>query len=442
MAKKAEPKSKTAAPAAKVPAVPPRAASKASASSRRSGPAPVYQAMPAGASFFELSRLMVVGIDSAAGRLIQKGQVAPNGSWPSAWSPIAPGAWLIMTAGLTKDGRVAVVAQPTGTTNLSFITEDANQVGPVDKWNAPVSIGAPPGATSYQKLSMARDADGRIEIFLTDNQGRIWWIYQNPDQIVQVQKTITPPGTKTPIVVTVDELRPPVQPWSAWIQLTGQLVTITAIRQADGRIALFGINSGLNLYRCQQAKAQAFKAADWTGWVQINTGQTGGFTEMAPVIGPLGGTNLFALTQNGQVLHTRQQPAGSDTWTGWATTGYSRVPKYTLAAGIQGDGDIVLASSDQQRVHEFNAQWDATTQNWSGWRDFGVSLYSTRLSLNYNADGRLALFSLMIMPNGTNALGTINQMAIDSSEWEYEWTTLAEDNLKQIVVVRDLTPPV
>ncbi|TJX73537.1 MAG: hypothetical protein E5W21_05900, partial [Mesorhizobium sp.] len=87
MAKKAEPKSKTAAPAAKVPAVPPRAASKASASSRRSGPAPVYQAMPAGASFFELSRLMVVGIDSAAGRLIQKGQVAPNGSWPSAWSP-------------------------------------------------------------------------------------------------------------------------------------------------------------------------------------------------------------------------------------------------------------------------------------------------------------------------------------------------------------------
>ncbi|TIT48070.1 MAG: hypothetical protein E5W64_15580, partial [Mesorhizobium sp.] len=170
-----------------------------------------------GVSFFELSRLMVVGIDSAAGRLIQKAQVAPNGAWPAAWSPIAAGAWVIMTAGLTKDGRVAVVAQPTGTTNLSFITEDANQVGPV------VGIGAPPGATSYQKLSMARDADGRVEIFLTDNQGRIWWIYQNPDVIVQVQKTITPPGTTTPIVVTVDELRPPAQPWSAWIQLTGQL---------------------------------------------------------------------------------------------------------------------------------------------------------------------------------------------------------------------------
>ncbi|TGR16300.1 hypothetical protein EN839_34045, partial [Mesorhizobium sp. M1C.F.Ca.ET.196.01.1.1] len=110
----------------------------------------------------------------------------------------------------------------------------------------------------------ARDADGRVEIFLTDNQGRIWWIYQNPDVIVQVQKTITPPGTTTPIVVTVDVLAPPAQPWSDWQQLNGQLVTVTAIRQGDGRIALFGINSGLHLYRCQQTKPQAFKVSDWT----------------------------------------------------------------------------------------------------------------------------------------------------------------------------------
>ncbi|TGQ74622.1 hypothetical protein EN829_006345 [Mesorhizobium sp. M00.F.Ca.ET.186.01.1.1] len=440
MAKTAEPKSKT--PAAKAPA--PRTATKArdGAGSRRSGPASVYQHMPAGSSFFELSRLMVVGIDSAAGRLIQKAQDGPNGSWPAAWSIIAPGAWLIMTAGLTKDGRVAVVAQLSGTTKLSFITEDANQVGPIDKWNPPADIGAPPGATSYQKLTMANDADGRIEVFATDNQGRIWWIYQNPDQIVQVQKTITPPGTTTPIVVTVDVLAPPAQPWSDWQQLNGQLVTVTAIRQGDGRIALFGINSGLHLYRCQQTKPQAFKVSDWTQWAQIDTGQTGGFTEMAPVVGPLGATNLFALTQNGQVLHTRQQPAGSDTWTAWATPGYSRVPKYTLAAGIQGDGDIVLVSSDQQRVHEFNAQWDAYTQNWSGWRDFNASQASTRLSLNYNADGRLALFSLMLIPDGTQGLWTLNQVAIDSSEWEFEWTALTTSNLKQIVVVRDLTPPV
>ncbi|RVB62825.1 hypothetical protein, partial [Mesorhizobium sp. M7A.F.Ca.CA.002.03.2.1] len=412
----------------------------ANARSRRSSVPPIYQNKPAGAAFFELSRLMVVGIDSAKSQLIQKAQDAPNGSWPAAWSFIAPGAWVIMTAGLTRDGRVAVVAQASGTTNLSFITEDPNQIGPIDKWTAPTSIGTPPGATSYQKLTMARDADGRVEIFLTDNLGRIWWIYQNPDVIVQVQKTITPPGTTTPIVVTVDELRPPVQPWSAWIQLTGQLVAITALRQADGRIALFGINSALHLYRCQQAKVQALTVADWTPWVQIDAGYP--FTEMAPIVGPLGGTNLFAMTQQGQVLHTKQLPAGSDTWTAWATPGYSRVPKYTLCAGIQGDGDIMLVASDQQHVHSFNAQYDAATQNWSGWRDFGGSGANTSLSLDYNADGRLALFSMMVQNDGTNGLWTINQMAMDSSEWEWTWTALATSNLKQIVVVRDLTPPV
>ncbi|UVK56049.1 hypothetical protein DBIPINDM_002625 [Mesorhizobium sp. AR02] len=396
-----------------------------------------------GKSFFELSRLMVVAIDTAAGRLIQKAQTAPNGPWPAQWSIIAPGTYVQMTAGITKDGRVAVVAQLSGTTNLSFISEDANQVGPVDKWNPPQNIGAPPIATSYQKFSMARDADGRIEIFVTDNQGYIWWIYQNPDQIVQVQKTITPPGTTTPIVVTVDERIPPAKEWSDWIQIPGQLVAITATRQADGRIALFGINSGLHLYRCQQAKPEALKAADWTQWVQIDTAATGGFTQMAPIVGPLGATNLFALTQSGQVLHTRQKPAGADTWTPWATTGYSRVAKYTLAAGIEGNGDIMLVSSDQQHVHSFNAQYDATTQNWSGWRDFNVSGANTRLMLDYNADGRLALFSLMSgAPNNSNSLWTLSQMGIDSTEWEYSWVSLADSNVNQAIVVRDLTPPV
>ncbi|WP_176479222.1 hypothetical protein [Mesorhizobium sp. WSM3860] len=383
---------------------------------------------------------MVIGIDSDAGRLIQKAQTSPNGPWPSAWSPIAPGAFTTMTAGLTKDGRVAVVAQQAGNSALYFISEDPNQVGPIEKWNPPVNIGAPLGAVLYQKLSMARDADGRIEIFLTDNLGRIWWIYQNPDVIVQVQKTITPPGTSTPIVVTVDEIASPAQPWSSWQQIPGQLVAITSIRQADGRIALFGINSALALYRCQQAKARALTPADWTQWVQIDNGYR--FTEMAPIVGPLGATNLFAMTQQGQVLHTKQQPAGSDTWTAWATPGFSRVPRYTICAGIQGDGDIMLVASDQQHVHSFNAQHDAATQDWSGWRDFNASGANTRLSLDYNADGRLALFSMMITGDGSNGLWTINQMAMDSSEWEWSWTELTSRNLKQIVVVRDLTPPV
>lgn len=432
---------KTAAPKSPAPG---GETEKAAASATATSPtAPAFQSMPGGAPFFELSRLMVVAIDTSAGRLIQKAQTAPNGPWPAAWSIIAPGTFVQMTAGITKDGRVAVVAQLTGSPNLFFITEDANQVGPIDKWTAPMNIGAPAGAVSYSGFSMARDVDGRIELFVLDNQARIWWIYQNPDQIVQVQKTITPPGTTTPIVVTVEERVPPAQMWSDWLQIPGGLVSISAIRQADGTIALFGINSGANLYRCQQKTAQALKVTDWTGWTQIDTSGTGGFTAMAPVVGPLGATNLFALTKSGQALHTRQKPAGTATWTPWATTGYSRVGKYTLASGIEGNGDIMLVASDVQHVHAFNTQYDAATQNWSGWRDFNASSSNTRLMLDYNADGRLAVFSLSSGAAGnSNSLWTLSQMSIDSTEWEYSWVSLADSNVSQAIVVRDLTPPV
>jgi len=65
MAKKAASQASTSK--AKKPA--PKAAPKArEAGPRQSGPAPVFQSMPAGASFFELSRLTVVRIDSAEGQ--------------------------------------------------------------------------------------------------------------------------------------------------------------------------------------------------------------------------------------------------------------------------------------------------------------------------------------------------------------------------------------
>ncbi|WP_395446288.1 hypothetical protein ACHMW7_02375 (plasmid) [Aminobacter sp. UC22_36] len=323
--------------------------------------APALRHLPPGTKFFELSRLMVVALDGGS-KLVQKAQSGPNGPWAKAWSPIAPGTYAIMATGLTRDGRVAVVAQPSGGPQLVFITEDANQVGPVEKWNAPVNIGAVPGAAGYQSMSMARDADGLIEVFVVTANGQIWWIRENPPKIVDKRVTITPPGTDKPITVTVQEQAPPDKPWSDWQQIPGSLVAIVARRQGDGRIVLFGINSTLNLYRCQQSVARTTAVGQWTPWVMMNTPTTGTFIGMAPVLGPSGALNFFGLTNNGQVVHTRQQPAGSETWTPWATPGFSRTGINTLASGIQGDNDIVLVASDHSLIHQFNAQNSARTR--------------------------------------------------------------------------------
>jgi hypothetical protein len=65
--------------------------------------------------FFQLSRLMVVAIN-VSGRLVYRAQTKPNGPWEANWTPIDNArTYAAMAAGLTGDGRVAVVAQqPSG----------------------------------------------------------------------------------------------------------------------------------------------------------------------------------------------------------------------------------------------------------------------------------------------------------------------------------------
>jgi hypothetical protein len=114
-----------------------------------------------------------------------------------------------------------------------------------------------------------------------------------------------------------------------------------------------------------------------------------------------------------------------------------------LAASIDGDGHIVLVATDNAKLHNVNQQWNADTQQWTGWIPFNTTGWPTQLALDYNADGRLSLFSHWLLPNVPPYAGLwcISQMALDSSEWEYLWTELANADIRQYAVVRDLTPP-
>src|SRR5262249_2783338 len=157
-----------------------------------------------------------------------------------------------------------------------YIDEKPNTLS--EEWNTPVSLGTPSGSPAgFNFLAMAFDADGRVEVFGTGNNDTIWWKYQNPNRIVSKTITITPPGTDTPMTITVNEVAPPLTPWSDWFQIPGQLRPIKALRNADGRIILFGINRDGHLYRNEQKVARALQPSDWAGWVQMDTPGSGIF---------------------------------------------------------------------------------------------------------------------------------------------------------------------
>lgn len=393
---------------------------------------------------YELSRLMVVALNGSTGQLVYAAQSKPNGPWNTNWAPIdKTQTYGVMTAGITGDGRVAAVAQRSGAGDIFYIVEAPDSVH-VQAWDPPVDLGKPPGVNVFTSLSMAYDTDARLEIFGTDDTGRIWWKYQNPSRVVQTQVQVTPPGTTTPITVAVDELAPPLKPWSDWLQLPGALVTVRALRGADGRLLLFGINSGLHAYRTEQTTVPALKPSDWIDWVQMDNNATGLIVGLAPVLDNFGAVNLFALTQNGQVAHARQMPANSPSWAVWSTPGRIREGVQALAAGIDGDGHIMLVATDKTKIHNLNQQFDVASQQWSGWIPFNATDYPVQLALDYNADGRLTLFVHWLLPQVPPYAGLwcISQMAIDATEWELGWTSLAPGDIKQFAVVRDLTPPV
>jgi hypothetical protein len=328
-------------------------------------------------------------------------------------------------------------------------TSEAPNSIDVERWNAPVDLGKPAAANNLSQLAIIADAGGRVEVFALDNIGtdpggsRIWWKYQNPNRIVQKQVQVTPPGTHTPITITVEETAPPATPWSDWFQLPGGVIDIQAKRNADGRVILFGVNSQKHIFRNEQKVTEALKPSDWAGWVQMDNDVSGKFGgAFSATLDRYGAVNLFAVNEGGQVLHARQAPPCTSTWAGWSTPGYIREGVLTLAASIDGDDDIVLVATDKTFIQHANQQWNAAAQQWTGWIAFSHTSAPPRLALDYNADGRLSLFSHPVPnPPPYYGLSVTSQMKLDSTEWEFASTQLAQSDIRQYVVVRDLTPP-
>ena len=164
---------------------------------------------------------------------------------------------------------------------------------------------------------------------------------------------------------------------------------------------------------------------------------------MAPTLDRAGAVNLFVINNNSHILHARQAPPCTAKWTGWTTPGIIREAARAIAVGRDGDDHLVVVATDSASFHNMTMQLDVEAQQWSGWTIFSGDSGAVQTALDYNADGRLTFFShrIGIAPPGLGGLRLQSQMAFDSTEWEWGYSELAADGIKQYAVVRDLTPP-
>lgn len=395
--------------------------------------------------FFELSRLMVVAIDSDQdNKLVWKAQEEPNGIWGGAWTPINDNAYLLLGTGSTTDGRVAMVAQTRENQTVHYIDEAEQGPNGEQRWNAPVDLGLPDGNTPFVQLVMTRDADGRIEIFGVDGQaGKTWWIYQNPPKIVEKTEKIIPPGQTEPIEVHVMVPEPPDKPWSDWQSLPGVGAGRLSIgNNADGRIVLVATGQepdGKLVYVTQQKVAKALAPDDWTEWTRIDTPVTGPAADQPSVALDSDGTvNIFMVCQYAQIAQLRQSTPGALSWGSWIRPGMTDKNLVNQTSAIDGDGHLILLAVDEDQGLQANFQESALFQVWTGWRKIGVTPGFGLLGTDYNADGRVSFF---ITNNKNNSLHMLTQSVLNSTSWDAGFSLLADQGLFTYGVVRDLTPP-
>ncbi len=365
------------------------------------------------APFYENSRMMAIAIN-ASQNLTWRAQSKPNGPWVADWAPINKTIqYDAMVAGMSREGRVIVLGHVRPAAAVHFYIQSFID----DTWEGPVNLALPPGVPGFTQLTTARSLDGLINVFgIAKDTGIVWWIKQNP------------------------EVPTPPKPWGAWQQLgSTRLQVMTAANSGDGTIVLAGsafTDATVHVFYKRETTPNAKTPLDWIAWVDMTQGH---LDAGSPAL-RLGGNvlNIFAIGGGSDVVQTRQLPANSNNFTPWAFPAMVGKQVIQLAAGIDGDGHIVIAAQDATGHIYVNYLRDSPSQQYSGWQQIGTRNYPGPMTLDYNADGRLTLF--MREATGDLRLWCISQIAINSTTWEVDWTVLSVNPISRYGIARDLTP--
>ncbi len=148
----------------------------------------------------------MLGDDGAAWRI---DQTAPNAGWGS-WSSIGKPADTLSfpNLGTNADGRLELFAVGAGQ-GVWHTWQSAPNSGSWSSWS---NLGWPSASARVGDVAVGANADGRLELFGSDQSGDVWHIWQN-----------TPNGG-----------------WSSWASLGGEPFDAPLVgRNQDGRLEVF-----------------------------------------------------------------------------------------------------------------------------------------------------------------------------------------------------------
>ncbi|HEV2135044.1 MAG TPA: hypothetical protein VGR47_12470 [Terracidiphilus sp.] len=183
-------------------------------------------------------RMEVYGMQSG-GVLWHVWQTVPSGGWSGGGSLGAPSGGIIGGVSVTndQDGRIEIFG-----VGSNKHLHNVWQTSPNNGWSGWGDLGAPGPGISIGDPRVVRNADGRLEVFLLANDGKVWHIWQTA----------------------------PNNGWSGWSSLGGPSVQISngapfVGNNADGRIEVFVTGADGGIYHIWQTAP----SNGWSSWAQL-----------------------------------------------------------------------------------------------------------------------------------------------------------------------------
>jgi glucose/arabinose dehydrogenase len=200
---------------------------------------------------------------------------------------------------------------------------EANSVGPYSAWQSLAGV-----AKDNTDTSVARNSDGRLEVFVVATGNQLWHKWQ------------TAPGSST---------------WSAWSSLGGAIAGSPAVTiNSDGRLEVFvvGANGKALFHKWQTAPG----SSTWSNYVSLGGTITG---NPAVTRNSDGRLEVFVVGANGNALfHKWQTAPGSSTWSAFESLGGTIASNPAVGRNSDGRLEVFVVAVDNAVWHKWQINSD------------------------------------------------------------------------------------
>lgn len=223
------------------------------------------------------------------------------------------------------------------------------------------------GAAAFPR-GVARNADGRLELFRHGFDGQIWHAWQAPGW----------PGG-----------------WSSFAALpapVGFRSPPTVIRNGDGRLEAFALGSDGAVWHTWQWVPNGW----WSAWSSLG-GSFPNPDRLAVGLNAAGRPEVFAAAADGRIHHRWRGAASWGPWTVHGAFGPVAPRGVTVVRSATRQLELLVVDGSGQLLR--STQQDVWSQTWTLGQVVGAG-YSGGVSVGHNADGRLEVFGV----SGTGSL--------------------------------------